>query len=308
MILVTGTSGLLGASLVSLAQEQGREAIGLCHRHPINMDGAQFLSVDLTDQSETCRVFQELRPSAVVHCAAATDVDWCEEHPYESHTLNAMVPAAIAAIAARSAARLLFISTDSVFDGARGNYSETDVPAPVNVYARTKLQGEREVLRQYPMAAVARVNFYGWNAQNKESLAEWILTQLALGRPVPAFSDVIFSPLLANDLAEIILALLDQNVSGLYHLAGSEPISKFEFARRLASTFGLDASQVVPSLLANANLKAQRPLDTSLNTEKVSAAFGRALPDVETGLRRFIQLHKSGYTDRIKSDLAGARK
>jgi dTDP-4-dehydrorhamnose reductase len=308
MILVTGASGLLGASLVSLAQEQGREVIGLYHRHPINMDGAQFLSVDLTDQPETCRVFQELRPSAVVHCAAATDVDWCEEHPYESHTLNVMVPTAIAAIAARSNARLLFISTDSVFDGARGNYAETDVPAPVNVYARTKLQGEREVLRQYPMAVVARVNFYGWNAQNKENLAEWILTQLALGRPVPAFSDVIFSPLLANDLAEIILALLDQNVSGLYHVVGSEPISKFEFATRLASTFDLDASQVVPSLLANANLKAQRPLDTSLNTEKVSAAFGRALPDVETGLRRFIQLHKSGYTDRIKSDLAGARK
>ena len=103
-----------------------------------------------------------------------------------------MVPAAIAAICSRSEPRLLYISTDSVFDGGRGNYSETDTPGPVNAYAKTKLHGEREVLRQNPTALIARVNFYGWNAQEKHSLAEWLLQQFTLGKLVPGFSDVFF--------------------------------------------------------------------------------------------------------------------
>jgi dTDP-4-dehydrorhamnose reductase len=301
MILVTGASGLLGVSLVSLAQEQGREVVGLYHNHPVHIDGVKLLAADLADQAETCRIFEELEPSSVVHCAAATDVDWCEEHPEEAHKINVMVPAAIAAICSRISGRLLYISTDSVFDGARGNYAEADTPEPVNVYAKTKLLGERQVLRQNPTASVARVSIYGWNAQNKESLAEWVLQRLAVGSIVPGFSDVIFCPVLANDLAEVLLALLDRDLASLYHVVGSEPISKYEFARRVASSFGFDPGRVVPTRLADARLKARRPLNTSLNTEKVCAALGRPMPDVEAGLRRFARLRESGYADRIKN-------
>ncbi|HWW16444.1 MAG TPA: SDR family oxidoreductase [Candidatus Dormibacteraeota bacterium] len=300
MILVTGASGLLGASLVSQAHKRNREVVGLYHRHPVHIDGVKLLAADLTDQAETTRIFQELRPSSVVHCAAATDVDWCEDHPGEAHRVNVMAPATIAAVSSRSGARLIYISTDSVFDGARGNYVETDTPGPVNVYARTKLQGEREVVRQNPAALIARVNFYGWNAQNKHSLAEWILKQLTLGRRVPGFSDVVFCPVLAHDLAEVMLALLDKNLAGLYHVVGSEAVSKYEFAKRVASMFGFDPGQVVPTHLADATLKAQRPLDTSLNTERICAALGRPMPDVEAGLRRFAQLRENGHTHRTK--------
>jgi dTDP-4-dehydrorhamnose reductase len=308
MILVTGASGLLGASLVSLAHEQGREVVGLYHRHPVRMDGVKMLAADLTDQAETSRLFRELKPSSVVHCAAATDVDWCEEHPEEAQRVNASVTASIAGISSQSGVHLLYISTDSVFDGERGNYAETDTPAPVNEYAKTKLQGEEEVLRENPTASIARVNLYGWNVQNKDSLAEWILRQLTLGKVVPGFSDVFFCPLLANDLADTMLALLDQNLAGLYHVVGSEAVSKYEFARRVASTFGFDPGRVVPTRMADARLKARRPRNTSLNTKKISAALGHPTPDVEAGLRSFARLRASGYADRIKSCLTGTRE
>jgi dTDP-4-dehydrorhamnose reductase len=300
MILVTGASGLLGASLVSLAQKQGREVIGLYRRHPVHIKGAKLLAADLTDRAETGRLFEKLRPSTVVHCAAATDVDWCEDHADEVYRINVIVPAEIAAICSRRNTRLLHVSTDSVFDGGRGNYTETDAPGPVNVYARTKLQGEREVLRENPAALIARVNLYGWNAQNKQSLAEWVLKQLALGNPVPGFSDVAFCPILADDVAEVILALLDRNLAGLYHVVGPEAVSKYEFARRVALTFGFDPKQVVPARVTDARLKAQRPRDTSLNTGKICAALGRPMPEIAAGLRRFAQLREGGYADRIK--------
>lgn len=308
MILVTGASGLLGATLVSLAQEQGREVVGLYYRHPVHIAGVKLLPADLADQAETFRIFRDLKPSSVVHCAAATDVDWCEEHPDEAHRVNVTVPAAIARISSRTGVRLLYISTDSVFDGERGNYDEADTPAPVNEYAKTKLQGEREVLRQHPTASIARVNLYGWNAQKKNSLAEWVLRQLTLGKVVPGFSDVFFCPLLANDLADVMLALLDQDLGGLYHVVGSEAVSKYEFARRVASTFGFDPGQVMPARTADARLKARRPRDTSLNTKKISAVLGRPMPDIEAGLRNFARLRESGYADRIKSYVTGTRK
>lgn len=305
---MTGASGLLGASLVSLAQEQGREVVGLYYRHPVHIDGVKLLAANLADQAETSRIFRELKPSSVVHCAAATDVDWCEEHPDEARRVNVTVPAAIAGISSRSDVRLLYISTDSVFDGERGNYAETDTPAPVNEYAKTKLQGEREVLRQNPTASIARVNLYGWNAQNKDSLAEWVLRQLTLGKVVPGFCDVFFCPLLANDLANVMLALLDQNLPGLYHVVGSEAVSKYEFARRVASTFGFDPGQIVSTRMADARLKARRPRDTSLNTKKIGAVLEHPMPDVEAGLRSFARLRESGYADRIKSYLTGTRE
>jgi dTDP-4-dehydrorhamnose reductase len=308
MILVTGASGLLGATLVSLAHEQGREVVGIYHCHPVRMEGVQLLAADLADEAEARRIFTELKPSHVVHCAAATDVDWCEEHPGEAHRINVVMPAAIARISSESGARLLYISTDSVFDGERGNYAETDTAAPVNVYAKTKLQGEREALREDPTAGIARVNFYGWNAQKKDSLAEWILRQLALGSLVPGFSEVIFCPVLVNDLAEALLALLDQKLPGLYHVVGSEGVSKYEFARRVASMFGFDPGQVVSTRIADAGLKARRPMNTSLNTGKISEVLGRAMPDVEAGLRRFSQLRDAGYADRIKRPLTGVLK
>ena len=308
MILITGASGLLGASLVARLGEEGREVVGLYHEHPPNSSGAKLVRVDLTEESETRKIFEELQPAIVIHCAAATNVDWCQEHPDEAHTINVTMSRRIAEITSRTGTRMLYVSTDAVFDGARGGYAETDSPAPVNVYAQTKLQGELEVQACNPLAAIARVNLYGWNAQPKQSLAEWILSQLDLGNVVPAFTDTVFCPISADDLAQVLLAMVDRELVGLYHVVGSEPVSKYEFARRVALTFGFDSARVVPARLADARLRAPRPRNTSLNTEKISAALGRLMPNVDSGLRKFVQLQAGGCVGRLKSPLAEARR
>src|SRR6266536_3443905 len=167
MILVTGGSGLLGATLVALAKTHGRKVVGLYHRHAVSVLGTALLPVDLTQEAEIRRIFEKLKPQSVIHCAAATNVDWCEENPEAAHRINVAASATIAEISSRMNARLLYVSTDSVFNGARGDRAETDTPAPLNVYAQTKLQGEQEVLRCNSFAAVVRTNLYGWNVQNK---------------------------------------------------------------------------------------------------------------------------------------------
>ena len=140
MILVTGASGLLGASVVAMAVRIGHDVVGLYHRHPVSINGARLIAADLMNRAVVEEVFDKFHPSAVIHCAAETNVDWCQEHSEEARVVNVDVTRSIAEIAARYGSHLMYVSTDAVFDGARGNYSETDRPAPANVYAQTKLR------------------------------------------------------------------------------------------------------------------------------------------------------------------------
>jgi dTDP-4-dehydrorhamnose reductase len=306
MIVVTGASGLLGVSVVTLACDLGREVLGICHHNLLRVPGARICGVDLTDRNAVRAFFAPLRPESIIHCAAATNVDWCEDHPEAADQVNVQASSFLAEIAQEMNAQFVYISTDSVFDGKRGNYSETDPPAPLSVYANSKLRGEREVLRRHSSPLIVRVTIYGWSAQSKPSFAEWILDEIAAGRQVRGFSDVYFCPLLANDLAEVLLTMLDSGVSGIYHAAGSERISKYDFAKRVAMTFKLGIECVTPVSILAAKLRAPRPVDPSLNTEKIRAALGRPMPDVDAGLRRFRELSESGHSRRIKSFLVRA--
>jgi dTDP-4-dehydrorhamnose reductase len=306
MIVVTGASGLLGASVVLHARDLGLEVAGLHYNHSLLVPGTPMWKLDLTDFSATRDLLQELKPEAIIHCAAATNVDWCEAHPRETEQVNVRASAQLAEMACELNAQMVYVSTDAVFDGGQGNYSETDSPAPLNVYARSKLSGEDEVLKRHSSALIVRVNIYGWNVQEKLSLAEWFLQRVGQEQQVPGFTDVTFCPMLANDLAVVLMQMVKRRLSGLYHVTGSEKISKYEFGRRVVAAFGLDPSRVVPARVEDTNLKARRPLDISLNTEKVCQAMGLKMPGVEEGIRSFHALHEHGYPQKIKSFLTGA--
>jgi dTDP-4-dehydrorhamnose reductase len=303
MIVVTGASGLLGVSVVTVARDLGREVVGIAHRNLLRVPETRIFGVDLTDRKAVGALFAPLQPKSIIHCAAATNVDWCEDHPEVAEQVNVQASSFLAEIAQELNARFVYISTDSVFDGKRGNYSETDQPAPLSVYAKSKWRGEQEVLRRHSSPLIVRVNIYGWNTQPKHSLAEWVLDEIGAGKRVRGFADVYFCPLLANHLAEVLLTMLDRGLSGIYHVVSSERISKYDFAKRVAMTFNLGMDCVMPMSILAAKLRAPRPIDPSLNTAKIRAALGRPMPDVDTGLRRFRDLHESGYHNQLKSFL-----
>jgi dTDP-4-dehydrorhamnose reductase len=303
MLAITGASGLLGANMMHSAAELGLEAIGICHRHVIQIPGLEVTSLDLTDGPATRKFFLDVRPSVIVHCAAATNVDWCESHSDSAEAINVRASANLADIASTLNARLVYISTDAVFDGETGSYSEEDKPVPLNIYALTKLNGELETLTRNPSALIARVNIFGWNAQDKYSLAEWALKRLESGGRVPGFTDVFFTPILVNDLVRILFVMLEKELSGIYHVAGSEKLSKFEFASRLASAFGFDSTRIERCLVSQGSLKAARPLDISLNVAKVSGDLGMPMPKVDSGLREFRRLRECLYPQKLKSYL-----
>jgi dTDP-4-dehydrorhamnose reductase len=300
-VAITGASGVLGMALALEARTRQHDVIALYRSTPIAIPGVSCIGVDLVDEKQTLDLLAELRPDLIIHAAAEVRVDWCEEHPAEAARANIDTSATLADFASKFNSHLLYVSTDSVFDGKGANYKENDTPAPVNVYATMKLRGETEVLRRDPSAIVARSNFYGWTGRHKTGLVDWILQQLAQGRELPGFTDAIFSPLLVNDLAVALLDLASYDVSGVFHVVGPEPISKYEFAVRVARLFDYDPGLVRRSRTADVSMKAARPLNTTLDTSKLCSLLGHPLPDVSAGLRHFAELRAGGYQQILNS-------
>ncbi len=299
-LLVTGASGMLGANLL-LAARASHQLIAASHRQRIVLPGAECVQVDLAEPGAAHDLIRTTHPEAVVHCAAFTDVDGCESRPDLAERLNAEVPGWLAEACANEGTRLIHISTDAVFDGEQGGYSEGDRALPINVYGATKLRGEQAVLTAFPLATVIRTNIFGWNAQSKLGLAEWFVERLRRGEPCTGFTDVTFSPLAVDDLAACLLRLLLVSSPGVLHVAGTETVSKYEFGRRVAAAFSLPADRIVPGSVDESPLRARRPHRLTLDVRRAEAALGAALPRLEPGLGRWRAQEVDGTLDRLRA-------
>lgn len=300
MILVTGAGGLLGSNLVVDLNRRGLAVIAAGRTCLPRLAGVEIVRCDLMAVENTDSLFAGSRPSCVIHCAALTDVDRCEADPQETWRVNVEMPRRLAASAAEAGSRFVYISSDSVFDGESAGYVEEDRVAPLNLYARSKVAGEIAVQRALPDALVIRTNIYGWNMQPKTSLAEWILSELEAGSEVPGFQDVVFCPMLVNDLGDIILEMLDRKLSGLYHVVGGDTCNKYEFALAIARMFGLNQALIRPATIETSLLRALRPKNTSLSTVKVCRAISRSMPSLYAGIERFKTLQHNGFVARLK--------
>jgi dTDP-4-dehydrorhamnose reductase len=299
-ILITGASGLLGLNL-ALETTRRHTVFGTVNHHSLKTNAFTVIQTDLLVPGAVGRLLDRTQPDWVIHCAALANLDACEADPLLAQQLNTELPRTLATYVTRSGARLVHVSTDSVFDGLRGDYSEGDIPIPVSEYSRTKLDGELAVADADPTAIITRVNPFGWSLTGNRSLAEFFFNNLSLHKQVMGFTDVFFCPLLANDLADIFIHMLERNLTGLYHVVSSESLSKYDFGLRLAQRFNLDGSLILPTSVARAGLKTTRAPNLTLCSDKLAHALGEPLPRLSTGLDKFYTLYQQGYPHMLHS-------
>lgn len=298
-MVVTGASGLLGLNLCLMAA-QDHELTGVVNRRSLQDVPFTTLQADLTEKGAIQHLLEQARPEYVIHCAAMANVDSCERDPQAAQKLNAEVPALLAEACKQSGIGFLHVSTDAVFDGRRGSYTEEDQPNPLSEYARTKLAGEQSVMAANQDALVIRVNFYGFSLSGTRSLAEFFLYNLMAGEQVKGFTDVHFCPLYVAELVDVIFAMIGKNLSGLYHVVSPECLSKYDFGRRIADKFGLDSGLIQPVSVNDGNLLAKRSPNLTLRVDKLLAA-GIQLPGQSDGLERFYTHCQHGFPELIKS-------
>jgi dTDP-4-dehydrorhamnose reductase len=299
-ILITGASGLLGLNL-ALETTRRHTVFGTVNHHDLKTDAFTVIQTDLLAPGAVEHLLESTQPDWVIHCAALANLDACEADPLLAQKLNTDLPRTLASHVARSGARLVHISTDSIFDGLRGDYSEEDIPTPVGVYSRTKMNGELAVNSADPTAIIARVNLFGWSLTGNRSLAEFFFNNLSLGKQVMGFTDVFFCPLLANELAYIFVRMLEKNLNGLYHVVSSESLSKYDFGVRLAQRFNLDGNLINPTSVTQSGLKATRSPNLTLRSDKLARAIGKSLPTLSTGLDRLYTLYQQGYPHMLRN-------
>lgn len=297
-ILITGASGLLGGSICQAALSR-YEVFGMFHTHEVAIEGVTFIQGDLSEKKGIAQI-EKVNPDFIVHSAALTNVDMCEQYPDEAQRHNVTAAVRVADIAKKCGAYLAHISTDHVFDGRRGNYIESDSVNPVNIYGESKLKAEQKVCNAYPEAAIVRTNIFGWNRTNKFSLAEWMLDKLNRKEELPGFEDVIFSPIFVNDLAEILFKVEEARLKGIIHIAGSNCCSKLDFAYHIADIFGYDKSGIKPVSIDDVALKAQRGKNTSLKVDRIEKLLGMKMPSIDDGLKAMYLKKERGSLAALK--------
>lgn len=274
-ILVTGGAGMLGHLLVDHFKPR-HKVIYTVNRDQIAIEGAEQLAWDLTQGPKPLSGID-----AVVHTAALTNVDQCQQHPGQAHQINVVATRNMAASV--PGAHVVYISTDFVFDGARGNYSEEDAPSPLSVYGRTKLQGEGEIPKD---GCIIRTSIYGLGSgPQRPGMVEKVIARMKNGETVQGFTDQTFTPISTGNLALFIEEILERRLAGIFNIGSHKSSTKYEFIRSAAVAFGLDAGLVKPGLSSSVNYLAPRPKDVSLDTGKGRKTFMSKAWDLEESFK-----------------------
>jgi dTDP-4-dehydrorhamnose reductase len=237
--------------------------------------------VDITTK-KIVTYLETVNPDVVIHCAAFTNVDQCESEREKAWAVNVSGTEKISTTCQKIGAKLVYISTDFVFDGKKGMYTEKDECNPLNWYGKTKLEGEKRV-EQLDDYVIARTSvLYGWHTTL--NFVTWVIHQLQHKCPIKIVTDQYTCPTLADNLAACLLQLSVKG-HGLYHVAGSERINRYAFALKIAHTFGLDVNFITPIVSEELNQKAHRPKDSSLSIKKVTTVIDTVLLNIDEGLQ-----------------------
>lgn len=276
-ILVTGASGQLGAYLL---RELGRRATPFTAWRGTSSAGGtcgfHIQAVDLANSDAAARAFDAAQPTVVIHAAAIARIDLCHSDPQLAERVNTSGTRTLVELCRRAHARLVYVSTDLVFDGQRGGYQETDALSPLSIYGKTKAAGEAPV-REYEAGVVVRTSLmFGPPINGRPNFFQSQVRSLESGSPMTLFVDEWRTPLSFHAAALGLVAIAESDCCGLLHLGGPQRMSRYEMGQYLAGSLGRDASVFRPARQADIPASEPRPRDVSLD----SSRFRRRFPDV----------------------------
>lgn len=284
-LLVTGASGLYGSKLAGIATEKGVQVYS-CDVQEARVCG-NFVKFDVTDKKMVNEAFQRVKPDVVVHAATLTDVDKCELNKELAWKINVEGTRNIVKAARSVGSFIIYISTDYVFNGEKGCYTELDKPDPINYYGLTKLKAEELVKAQNPYFIARPSVIYGSTpAAGKVNFALWLIETLRRGEQVKIVTDQWNTPTLNTNLAEMTLEAAERKLTGTFHLCGATRVSRFEFARLIAETFGLDTSIIDPVSSSQFKWPAKRPADSSLDISKAQQTLNHKPLELHEALKQ----------------------
>ena len=261
--------------------------------HPVADPKCRAVKINLRSEARLCELFAELRPDVVIHAAAMTDVAACEKDWERTYDLNVRATANILDLCHEIDARLIYLSSDMVFDGRQGNYEEQDPAYPLSRYGKSKLLAEELVCgsASSPHTVLRLAQVYGFGCTpHSRGFIGWLQESLAAGEAVKLFTDEYRSPVYLEDVIDLLDQAIPGNSPGVFNIAGPEKISRYDFGHRFAEALGYNPACITPVSLHSYTSGPPRPANLSMNISRMQRHF-RILPaKIKTALRRMRQI------------------
>lgn len=288
-VLITGANGFVGSYLTRLLLDDYRVIAtgkGEC-RLDINHKNFHYKSLDFTVESEVAAVLSSQRPEVIVHAGAMSKPDDCELDRQGAYLANVTATGFLLKEAARLRSFFLYLSTDFIFSGEEGMYSEDDPAAPVNYYGLTKLEAEG-LVRQYPFGwSIARtVLVYGHPHGGRGNILTMVANNLKEGKPLRIFNDQVRTPTFVEDLAQGLKSIIDKRATGVFHLSGEDVRTPWEMAVEATRHLGYDPELIEKVTEQTFSQPARRPLRTGFNLAKARQLLDYRTTPFSEGLRK----------------------
>ena len=291
-IVVTGSNGLLGQTLVNLLMKQpsNYSIYGLSRgENRSGRDDFSYHRIDITNFNELNHLLRTIQPDFIVNTAAMTNVDTCEEQKEACLQINVEAVENLTKICSEIHAHLIHISTDFIFDGEKGYYKETDLPNPISFYGNSKLKSEEIVVSAGISYSILRtILVYGKvNNLARNNIVLWVKEMLEKKNKITIVNDQFRMPTYVEDLALACKLSIDQNAKGIFNISSNHLLSIFEIALQIAEVFGLQKEFIVPISTEILNQKAPRPPKTGFNLSKTNRELGLHTQSFKEDLKRF---------------------
>ncbi len=284
-ILITGASGFLGGHIFSQADTK-YNCLGAYNNYSPSHSIPNWAHINLTDFSAVLKMLSAFMPAVVIHSAANSSLDECEKNPQSAHAANVLATSHLVRAAKQIGARFIFVSTDMVFDGTGSRYTENDATHPLSVYGQTKVQAEKVVQELDNHLIVRSALIYGRRQFGGSSFSMWMENRLQHKQPLPLYVDQFRSPILVNNLADMLIELCDSEFTGILHAGGANRIDRFSFGQQMCRILRYDPSLLQPIKMADHAPFAPRPRDVSLNIDKAISILKTELLSTADGLQR----------------------
>jgi len=297
-MLITGISGLMGNNLAYYFKNK-YDILGIYHQHPIGIGAVATINADILDKLLMRKIIDDFQPAVVIHCASLTNVDFCETNRELTDLVNIEGTKIIVESLKDADTKLIYISSDSVYDGVKGDFQESDSVNPQNYYGLSKYKGELAVIKN-KYALILRTNIFGWNILPKFSIAEWILNELINKRPIKGFCDAFFSSIYNFELARVMDMTIERNLSGVFNCGSSTSMSKYEFALHIADCFNLEKDLIQPISIDDFAFRAKRGKTLTMNVGKLEKALSCKLPAIDDCIKFFYEDFRAGIPQKIR--------
>ncbi|MDC1023644.1 NAD(P)-dependent oxidoreductase [Nitrosopumilus sp.] len=290
-ILVLGGNGLIGQKIVEKLKNQF--TIISTHNKKLPSKNVQSVKISLPDDFILLKkLIEKEKPNIIINTMAYSNLDFCEENRDEVFSLHVDITNKISAICSKINSKIIFISTDYVFDGnQKKKYVEDDEPNPINYYGETKLLAERIVLKD-PKNVVLRTSLvYGYGERVR--FMKYVIENLKNQEKIFAYNDIFNSATNIDEFVESVQKVIENDASGIFHMVGSSCITRYDFAKKIAKIFGFDESLVSPISIKQSGLIAKRPVSPCLDNSKCSKMLGYNFSDIDKGILKILNNFKN---------------